>query len=170
MHIIAIADYDPRWPELYQQEERRILEAIGDLVAAIEHVGSTAVPELAAKPIIDIMASVRRLEDASRCVGPLEAIGYEYVPQYEIYIPERRYFRKPKDRPRTHHLHMVETTSELWRRHLAFRDFLRTHPDVAREYAQLKRQLAARYGADGFGYAEAKSPFIKSVLAQASAR
>jgi len=170
MQIIAIADYDPRWPELYQEEKRRILEVIGDLVAAIEHVGSTAVPDLAAKPIIDIIVGVHRLEDASRCVGPLIAMGYEYVPQYETYIPERRYFRKPKERPRTHHLHMVETTSEFWRRHLAFRDFLRSHPDVAREYAQLTRQLATRYGADGFGYAEAKSPFIKSVLARASAR
>ncbi len=110
---IEIVGYDPRWPELYQDEKQRIFDAIGNLIVAIEHIGSTAVPELAAKPIIDIMGGVRRFEDASRCIEPLEAMGYEYVPQYEVSIPERRYFRKPMIRPRSHHLHW-------WRRPASF--------------------------------------------------
>jgi GrpB-like predicted nucleotidyltransferase (UPF0157 family) len=166
---IEIVGYDPRWPQLYEEERRRILDAIGNLIVTIEHIGSTAVPDLAAKPIIDLMAAVHRLEDASLCVEPLETLGYEYVPQYEVSIPERRYFRKPTTKPRTHHLHIVETTSEFWRNHLQFRDFLRNHPEAASEYAELKRQLATRYGSDGFGYTEAKTPFVKSVLARASA-
>ncbi len=140
MDDITIVGYDPKWPELYREELCRILHSIVDLIVAIEHIGSTAVPGLAAKPIIDIIAGVRSLEDAPRCIGPLEAMDYEYVPQYEVYIPERRYFR-----PRTHHLHMVEISSEFWRRHLLFRDFLRSHPDVAQEYAELKRTLR-RFG------------------------
>ena len=131
-----------------------------------EHIGST-VPGVAAKPIIDNMAGLRTLGDASQCIEPLEGISYEYVPQYELYILERRYFRKPRIKPSTHHLHIVEITSEFWGTHLLFRDFLRAHPDAARQYAELKRRLAAQYGSDGFGYTETKSDFIESVLARA---
>lgn len=166
---IAIIDYEPSWPALYEDERRRILRAIEGVVVAIEHVGSTAVPGLAAKPIIDIMAGLHSLADAPRTFATLEAMGYEYVPQDEVYIPERRYFRKPRTRPRTHHLHMVEVRSEFWRRHLLFRDFLRAHSEVAREYAALKRTLADRYGSDGLAYTDAKAPFIESVLARAVA-
>jgi GrpB-like predicted nucleotidyltransferase (UPF0157 family) len=85
------------------------------------------------------------------------------------YIPERRYFRKPRtgEGPRTHHLHIVELTSYFWRRHLLFRDYLRTHPVALREYADLKRRLAAEYGDDGRGYSDAKRPFIESILKRA---
>ena len=91
---VIIVEYDPRWPTLYEEERERILRAVGDLVVAIEHVGSTAVPNLGGKPIIDIMPAVRRLEDAELCVEPLGGIGYEYVPEYNDIIPERRYFHK----------------------------------------------------------------------------
>jgi len=126
----VIVEYDPRWPALFEEERSRLLATTGTLLAVIEHVGSTAVPGLAANPIIDIMGGVRELSEVTRYVAALEGIGYEYVPQYEVSIPERRYFRKPRTRqgPRTHHLHIVELTSDFWRRHLLFRDYLRTHP------------------------------------------
>ncbi|MEE9600306.1 MAG: GrpB family protein [Thermoplasmata archaeon] len=164
---VMVVDYIARWPIMYEEEERRILRAIGPYVLAIEHVGSTAVPGLGAKPIIDILAAVHRLKDAESCIGPLEGLGYEYVPEYEDLIPERRYFHKGPQEARTHHLHMVEMTSDFWEKHLLFRDFLRTHAKVAQEYFELKRELAARYRTDRDAYTDAKTSFIESVIARA---
>lgn len=163
---VGIVNYDPQWPVLYEEEKGRILDVIGRRIAAIEHIGSTAVPELAAKPIIDIMIAVRRLADADKCIEPLQDIGYEYVREFEVEMPERRFFRKGPPEERTYHIHMIELTSEFWERHLLFRDYLRTHPEVAQQYYQLKKELAARYGSDREAYAEAKTPFIESIVAK----
>ncbi len=168
----VIVEYDPRWPAFFEEERARLLATSGTLLAAIEHVGSTAVPGLAANPIIDILGGVRDLGEVTRYVTDLARIGYEYVPQYEVFIPERRYFRKPRtgQSPRTHHLHIVELTSTFWRRHLLFRDYLRTHPVALREYADLKQRLAAEYGDDGRGYTDAKGPFIESIVGRAEGK
>ena len=163
---VVIADCDPQWPILYQEEKGRILEAIGRVIVAIEHIGSTAVPGLGAKPIIDIMVAVSHLADAEECIQPLKGIGYEYAPELEVSMPQRRYFDKGPAEARIH-LHMVELAGEFWQRHLLFRDFLRDHPQVAQEYEQLKRELAAEYGLDRAGYTEAKTSFIRSVEARA---
>ena len=166
---VEIVDYDPQWPVLYEEEKSRILNVIGRRIVAIEHIGSTAVPGLAAKPIIDIIVAVRHLIDAGECIEPLQSIGYEYVPEFEVEIPERRFFRKGPPEARTHHIHMIELTSEFWERHLLFRDYLRSHPDVAQQYYQLKKELAARYGSDREAYAGAKTPFIESIVAKSRA-
>ena len=163
---VVIVDYDPQWPIRYQEEKGRILEAIGRVIVAIEHIGSTAVPGLGAKPIIDIMVAVSRLADAEECIEPLQGMGYEYAPEIEVSMPQRRYFDKGPAEARIH-LHMVELAGESWQRHLLFRDFLRDHPQVAQEYEQLKRELAAEYGSDRAGYTEAKTSFIRSVEARA---
>ncbi len=167
---IVVVEYDPDWVRQYEAERTLILQIIGEHVAAIEHMGSTAVPGLAAKPIIDILLGVRALGEAPACIQPLANIGYEYVPEYETSIPERRYFHKGPPQARTHHLHMVEVTSEFWKRQLAFRDYLRAHPAVAREYAELKQALAVQYKWDRSGYTDAKSAFVQAVLAKALAR
>jgi GrpB-like predicted nucleotidyltransferase (UPF0157 family) len=164
---VVIVEYDPRWPVLFQEERGRILKATGDLVIAIEHIGSTAVPHLGGKNIIDIMGGVRPLAAAERCVEPLAGIGYEYVPEYNEIIPERRYFHKGPPEARVFHLHMVEYPSDFWTRHLLFRDWLRSHPEDAEEYSQLKRKLAARFGSDREGYTDAKTFFIESIVARA---
>lgn len=166
---VVITDYDPKWPIIYEKERATILGVIGHKITAIEHIGSTAVTGLGAKPIIDIMVGLSCLSDAMDCIEPLKKIGYEYVSEYEASIPERRFFRKgPSDVPNQHfHLHMVERTSDFWKRHLLFRDFLRAHPDVAQQYFQLKKELAAKYGRDREGYTEAKTAFIESVVARA---
>lgn len=165
---VMIVDYDPQWPILYEEEKARILGVIGHKVVAIEHIGSTAVPGLGAKPIIDIMVAVRHLSEAEQCIEPLQSVGYEYVPEHEDFIPERRYFRK--GHPETHrHLHIVEPTSDFWERHLFFRDYLRAHPKVARQYYELKRQLATKSGSDRQTYTDAKTPFIESVITRARA-
>lgn len=165
-----MAEYDPKWPILYEEEKGRILAVIGRKVVAIEHIGSTAVPGLGAKPIIDIMVAVSQLADADQCIQPLQIIGYEYVPEYEASIPERRYFRKGPSGARTHHIHMVELSSDFWERHLLFRDFLRAHPEVAKKYYELKKELAAKYGPDHDAYTDAKVSFIESVLDKARTR
>jgi len=164
---LIVVDYDPQWPILYEEEKDRILGLIGRLVVAIEHIGSTAVPGLGAKPIIDIMVAVHRLADAEECVEPLRSIGYEYVPEYNDVIPERRYFHKGPAEARTHHLHVVELASDFWERHLLFRDFLRTHPEEAEQYYDLKKELAAHYRLDREAYTEAKTAFIESVVDKA---
>lgn len=162
-HPVVIADYDPQWPILFEEEKGRIQGVIGERVLAIEHIGSTAVPGLGAKPVIDIMVGIRRLADAKECVEPLKSIGYEYRPEVEAEIPERRYFDKGLPGARTHHLHMVELSGDFWERHLLFRDYLRKHPGVAGQYYRLKKGLAARYKTDRAGYTEAKTAFIRSV-------
>jgi GrpB-like predicted nucleotidyltransferase (UPF0157 family) len=163
---VVIADYNPDWPAMYDRERQRIMDAAGDCVIDIQHVGSTSVPGLAAKPVIDIMPGVRNLEDVQHIIEPLKRLGYECVPADVDDIPERRYFRRGF--PRSHHLHVVETTSEFWRRHLAFRDYLRAHPGAAREYETLKRRLATQYGDDRLGYVNAKTEFILGIEEKAA--
>jgi GrpB-like predicted nucleotidyltransferase (UPF0157 family) len=160
---VVIVDYDPRWPALYEEEKDRIVAASGPVVLAIEHIGSTAVPGLAAKPIIDIMAGVRTLDEAPALYGPLATIGYEYAPEFEETIPERRFFRKGRAEYRTHHLHVVNFGDEFWVRHLLFREYLRRHTQVAHDYKQLKRKLAKEYGGNRQGYTEAKTDFIRGI-------
>jgi GrpB-like predicted nucleotidyltransferase (UPF0157 family) len=162
---ITIAEYDSRWPSLYEEERDRIVDVLGDVVLDIQHVGSTAVPGLGAKPIIDIMVAVADLAVIEECIQPLEALGYEF--QGEAGVPGRLFFGKGV--PRTHHVHMVEQEGDVWKNALLFRDFLRANPEEANQYHQLKRQLAARFGADREAYTEAKTEFIESVLARARA-
>ncbi len=158
---VVIADYSSEWPRMYEDERARIVEAIGEWLVEIQHVGSTSVPGLAAKPVIDIMPGIRSLADDREIIPRLEALGYEHVPVYEDEIPERRYFRRGV--PRLFHVHVVEATSDFWLRHIAFRDYLRAHPQTAAEYAALKRRLAAQYGSDRLGYVHAKTDFIRSI-------
>ena len=166
---VEICEYDTAWPLKFEKQKVDIVKAVGNKVVAIEHIGSTAVPGLGAKPIIDIMVGLRRLSDAEDCVEPLRKIGYEYVPELEAEIPERRYFHKgPSNVPKKHyHLHMVEIDGEFWNIQILFRDYLRMHSDSAREYFELKKSLAARYRLNREAYTEAKTPFIKSTIAKA---
>lgn len=166
---VRLVDYDPQWPLLYEEEGASILSVIGDFIIDIQHIGSTAVPGLGAKPIIDILVAIRQLAFVEKCVQPLQTIGYEYRGEYGI--PGRHFFRKPPGDPgaRTHHLHMVERESDFWERHILFRDFLRVHPEEAQRYDELKRELVAKFASDRDAYTEAKTLFIESVVNQARA-
>ncbi len=161
---VRVVEYRTEWVADFEAERDRLAEVFSGSGAAIEHIGSTAVPGLAAKPIIDVLVGVERLEDAEVRIEPLRALGYEYVPEYEREIPDRRYFRRPSRRPRTHHLHCVEHGGRLWRRHLAFRDRLRASPEKAAEYGALKRSLASAHPDDRTAYLEGKDPFIRRIL------
>ena len=167
-YAVVLADYDPQWPERYQVEAARIRAAIAGWLEGIEHIGSTAVPNLAAKPIIDIAVGVRRLADAEHCIEPLERIGYAYQPRAEEMVPDRRVFRKGESAAREFHLHIVEARGPDWERWLLFRDYLRAHPEKAREYEQLKRALSSCQR-DNRAYTALKSAFIMAAVAEARA-
>lgn len=129
----------------------------------IEHIGSTAIPGLAAKPTIDILIGIKDLEGAGGIIPLLQSAGYVYVPEFELDMPERRYFYKGRKVEDGFHLHMVEAGSPFWKRHLAFRDHLRIHPDEVREYEKLKIALANKFRDDREGYTEAKTEFITRI-------
>ncbi len=168
---IVIVDYDPQWPLRFEAARTALTRAVGGLLVSIEHVGSTAVPALAAKPIIDIMPGIRRFEDGYECVAPLETLGYMY--QGENGIPGRHYFDHfDEDDARgtgIQHVHMLVGGSDPWTGHILFRDLLRANPHEAEQYARLKRSLAERYRHDREAYTEAKSTFIKGALGTANA-
>ena len=155
---VQIVDYDPAWPEMAAAEIARVRTALGTVAVRIEHVGSTAVPGLAAKPIVDLQVSVREVEPRARYVGPLEDLGYLFAPDSES--PDFHFFGRPAERPRTHHLHVCEAGSEHELRHLAVREYLRTHPDEAARYGELKRRLVARHPRDRLAYIEGKEDFV----------
>jgi GrpB-like predicted nucleotidyltransferase (UPF0157 family) len=174
---IVIATYNPDWPVMFEREHEQLLTAIGEWAVAIEHVGSTSVPGLAAKPVIDIGVPLRGFEDALYCITPLYELGYECLGEYGI--PGRIYFRKPTARPlpgqthnngigRTHQIHMYRETHVQYRWQLAFRDHLRANPVDARQYESLKRRLAAELD-DVEEYAEVKTDFVMTILRKARA-
>ncbi len=165
---VVLVDYDPTWPSRFEQERALLLDTLGEwLTGPIEHVGSTAVPGLSAKPIVDIMAGVRTLDDSRPAIAAAERLQYRYFP----YRPDlMHWFCKPSPARRTHHLHLVPVTSRLWAERLVFRDHLRRHGSVAAEYALLKGRLAEQYRTDREAHTDAKGPFIQRVLADAGLR
>jgi GrpB-like predicted nucleotidyltransferase (UPF0157 family) len=155
---IDIVDYDPAWPARFEEERKELQRVLGPWLAGpIEHIGSTAVPGLAAKPVIDIMAGVETLEGSRDAIEAAATLGYCYFP-YQASI--RHWMCKPSDAFRTHHLHLVPVNSPHWARPIAFRNYLRTHHDIATEYEQLKRGLALKFRLDREAYTEAKAPFV----------
>jgi len=164
---LVIVDYNPEWPLMYEHEKALILGAIGHIIADIEHIGSTSIIGMGAKPIIDIMIGLHQLDDARECIPRLEALGHRYVPEFETRIPERRFFRKGPDEARSHHIHMVERASQFWQDRIRFRDYIRTHPEDAMLYFLLKQELAARFGSNRQGYSDAKASFIQALLSKA---
>jgi len=164
---VGIEPYDSSWPARFEEERAAVADAIGDwVVGGIHHVGSTAVPGLDAKPVIDILVGVSDLPSSRGCIEPLRRIAYLYTPHR---ASEMHWFCKPNPARRTHHLHLVPTGSRRFREELAFRDHLRSHAEVAAEYAALKRTLAARFERDRGGYTAAKEGFIRAVLDAAMA-
>ena len=166
---ISIVRYDPGWPVAFETEAARLRSALGTVALRIDHHGSTAVPGLGAKPIIDIQVSVAALQPLSTYGARLEAVGYTHVPHPDdSFCP---FFHRPLRWPHSHHVHVVERGGREERRTLAFRDYLRDHPDVAYEYETLKHAVVAHIvGFDPESqerYAAAKADFIENVVALA---
>lgn len=170
--MIEIVSYDCAWPSWFEAEASRIRGAIGDHALRIEHVGSTAIPGLDAKPVIDIQISVAALGLPRVYSEPLARIGYCHIP-LGVFDSVYPFFQKPAEWPSTHHIHLCVSGSKQERQHLAFRDYLRAHPAVAAEYVALKRGLAAAH--DGLTlesrerYSLSKTRFVEAVLERAQA-
>lgn len=157
-----IVEYDQRWPALYEEEKAIVVAATGIEADRVEHIGSTAVPGLGAKPIIDLMVGVPRVDSAQRQIKALEGVGYECRGET---VPGTLYIRKAE--PRRFNLHLTQWEGTFWLEKLLFRDFLRMHPETARQYEDLKRELMARLASDPPAYNDAKASFIESVVQQA---
>jgi GrpB-like predicted nucleotidyltransferase (UPF0157 family) len=159
---VIVLDYDPNWPRLFETLRASIWDAISDIAISIEHVGSTAVPGLAAKPVIDIDVVVHEM--AVRVgIARLEALGYLH--RGDCGVPKREAFRSPSGSA-PHHLYLCASTSVALANHLAIRDYLRANSSVARAYGGLKQQLARDFADDRIGYVEAKTGFLVAILRQ----
>ncbi|MCB0549756.1 MAG: GrpB family protein [Phaeodactylibacter sp.] len=177
---IEIVPYDPAWASDFERECRQLEHLLEHLQVKVEHIGSTSVEGLGAKPIIDIMIGVENREMLSSATSPLLGLGYCYYPCYEGEMPERRFFARlhklqrqvfedvnqlppGNEFPPTHHLHVVAYNSPFWKRHLAFRNYLRTHSIARDAYYRLKVKLANGTWESAGDYAEAKTGFIRSI-------
>lgn len=162
---IVITEYNPSWPKMFEQEAAAIKQILGENCVAIYHIGSTAVPGLAAKPIIDIMPVVKKLTDVDQVSNQFESIGYEYMGEFGI--AGRRYLRKGGDE-RTHQIHIFAKSDDVnINRHLAFRDYLRTHENIKNAYGELKIKLAQKYPYNIDGYCDGKERFVKEIESKA---
>lgn len=164
---IRIVAYDPSWSPAFDREAAAIHATLGSVALRIDHVGSTSVTGLPAKPIIDIQVSVPSLEPLDAYRRPLEALGYLYVHHPEF--PDFPFFGKPAARPRTYHVHVCVAGGRHERRHLAVRDFLRTHREEAEAYAALKRVIADRHPGDRHAYMARKGPYVEDLERRALA-
>ncbi|MCM3734418.1 GrpB family protein [Bacillus cytotoxicus] len=162
---VIIEEYTTNWALQFTEEQKIITNIIGDVTIAIEHIGSTSVAGLSAKPILDMMVGVRNFEDIDVYIEPLKTIEYGHVFHQEF--PNRRFFRKGLWRAGTHHLHIYQYGSEEWNHNLLFRDYLRNHPNVRLQYEQLKKELANKHRFDRVAYTNAKAPFIVDVIQKA---
>ncbi len=157
---VTLSPHREEWNILFELEKENIEETIGDYVEDIQHVGSTSIPGMSAKPVLDIAVAVRDFDEARTCIEPLDGIGYEY--RGENGIPRRHFFRKGS--PRTHHVHVFERSSADWNEVILFRDCLRSNQSFAEEYRRLKRNLARRFPKDRPSFQTGKAGFIEEVI------
>lgn len=165
MSTVHIAAYSPQWPESFAQLRGTLLRAFAGEEVTVEHIGSTAVPGLSAKSVIDVLLGVPSLAVVEARIEALAAQGFDYVPKHERVLPQRRYFVAQPPGGLRVHLHGVVQDGPLWRAHLGFRDALRGDAQLRARYQALKLQLAAQHADDKAAYTEAKGPFIREVLA-----
>jgi GrpB-like predicted nucleotidyltransferase (UPF0157 family) len=158
--IIEVVPHDPEWEQKFKEEAKKIKKALKDIFGNIYHIGSTAIPTIKAKPIIDIMVEVKDINKVDRYNKQMEKLGYEALGEYGI--PKRRFFQKG-GKNRTHHVHVFEKESPQIKRHIDFRDYLILHPKIAEEYSHLKEKLAKKYRYDIDKYQEGKDSFIKKI-------
>ena len=164
----AIGPSDSDWPSHFQSEAAAIRAALGDQVTRVEHIGSTSVPGLAAKPVVDIQVSVRSMVPRSAYADALVGLGYRWA--IDPWSVEHEFFSKDTNGERAFHIHVCPDGSEWERRHIAFRDWLRDNPDDAARYERLKRELAERHPRDTYSYAAAKTGFIQAIQDRAMER
>ena len=160
MKKVEVVPYNPQWRDVFEAEAKHIAVALGENVVAIHHIGSTAIPNIFAKPVIDLLVEVRDITRVIEQSSAMESLGYQVMGEFGI--PGRRYFRKDNHEGiRTHQIHAFEAGSAEVVRHLAFRDYLIAHPEDAQKYSELKRRLAEENSQNMDGYIDGKDGFIK---------
>lgn len=164
MSALQLFEYQDTWPEQFLQVAAELHTAVSAIGASIEHIGSTSVPGLCAKPVLDLLLGVTSLSEVEAAIPALASAGFTYRPEHEQQIPDRRYFVRPSGSGPRVHLHAVVYGGQLWRQHLHFRDQLRQDRQLHQSYSALKRRLAAIHASDKAAYTEAKAPFIQQVL------
>lgn len=160
--VVEVVPYDPRWPALFEVTAAELLRAVGPSILGVHHVGSTSVPNLCAKPILDVLLSVPDFDAALQLVPDIEALGYVFRSDEEI--EDRHYFRRGNDKARTHHLSLATPSSRHHIDTIAFRDALRRDVQLASDYAELKLELARRFPQDRESYLNGKTDFVLGVL------
>ena len=168
--VVELVPYDPRWPAEFQAEADRLVTALRTPSFTIEHVGSTAIPGLGGKPVVDIMLGAPSLSALDQRRPAIEGLGYEFQPHQAAAIPDRRFFVKCVRDRRAFHLHAVQAGSAFWLEHLAFRDRLRGDPGLAAAYHRVKADLAKCYRHDREAYTSGKSAFIATLLSSVERR
>lgn len=162
MKKVEVVPHDPRWRDAFEAEAKQIANALGHNAVAIHHIGSTAIPRIHAKPVIDLLVEVDDIQAIDARSSAMESIGYEVMGEFGI--PGRRYFRKDDQHGiRTHQVHAFQAGSGEVMRHLAFRDYMIAHPADAQRYSELKRRLAEEYPWHMDGYVDGKDGFIKEM-------
>jgi GrpB-like predicted nucleotidyltransferase (UPF0157 family) len=163
--VVRVVDYDPEWPALFEREAARIVRAVHKLPLVLHHIGSTAVPGLAARPVLDMLAGYQEADPAAlwKYITAITTAGYQY--RGEEGIPGREFFRRGD--PRAYHLHLADVGSEFFRENLAFRDVLRSDAALREAYATLKHELFRKYPQNRAAYIEGKEPFVMKALGKA---
>ena len=160
---VRVEGYNPNWQKEFEAERQRLFETFGEKILEVEHIGSTSIPGLAAKPIIDMVVAVKSFDDLPEFIDELQKLGYEYMP--ERLFDNRKFFPKGSQENRTHHLNLVlQDDPEQWTKPIAFRDYLRTHGREREEYAKLKITLAQEYTNDRATYTKMKDDFFQSTI------
>jgi GrpB-like predicted nucleotidyltransferase (UPF0157 family) len=161
---VSLAPYNPQWPSLFAAERDRLIRLFPAQLLCVEHFGSTAIPGMPAKPIIDLLGGVESMAVADALVEPLLQSGYTTSAEFNATLADRRWFMRWASGQRTHHLHLVVMSGAEWRQRLQFRDELRSDARLAQRYALLKAELAAQHSKDREAYTDAKAEFVRSVI------
>ena len=164
---VGVVSYNPNWKDMCKEESEKIKNILNDIIVDIHHIGSTAIPGIKAKPVIDILVEVKDIGAVDQYNNKMEELGYEVMGEYGI--PKRRFFRKGGNN-RTHHIHIFQVGNEEIERHINFKEYLIAHPDKAREYSKLKEKLTNKYTYDVENYTNGKSDFIKEIDRKAKLR
>jgi len=170
MSELVLSEYQDTWPRQFLLVAEQLRSTVPAQGAILEHIGSTSVPGLCSKPVLDVMLGVASLGEVEATIPALAAIGFVYRPEHEATIPDRRYFVRPEGQTARVHLHAVLLGGLLWKQHLHFRNALRAESLLREQYASLKRALALAHAGDKAAYTEAKAPFIRQVLASKPSR
>ena len=161
---VTLTPYDPKWPGVFEAERNSIVRAIGKHITSIEHIGSTSIPGMLAKPEIDILIGVTKIDSVSLWIKELGELGYPYYQRFEEIEPQRRYFRKSDGIIPLIHVHVYEETDKKYTERIVFRDYLRTHPEVAADYIKHKEMIIEKLGNDRPTYSDAKSIYVVDTM------